>query len=228
MSAPFKLIIAGSLFVSGLTIEASSNSELIQISDDIRACTACGDGIYVAVYRTNILTSQDKTHWTPQESASVSALFGIAFGAGKFVAVGNEGLVMTSPDGQNWQIEDSSTDERLRGVSYGNGMFVAVGYSGTIITSRDGRAWIRRISGTGTRLQSVVYANGYFLTVGWKGTVLTSRNAANWRRHALGIKEDLVRVSCSDDGRFLAAKRVSDKNVAWTSLKLELRQTALK
>jgi len=128
--------------------EPISNSALAQFNVDATASISYGNGIYVAVQRTNIFTSCDKAHWKAYESGPVGRLYDVAFGNGRFVAAGNEGLVMMSPLGRLWCIEESGTDDRLRGITYGNGIFVAVGYVGTIITSRDGQNWVRQKSRT--------------------------------------------------------------------------------
>src|SRR5262249_55564717 len=68
-------------------------------------------------------------------------LFGVAFGNGQFVAVGEAGTVGTSPDGVTWSQRQRVTSNDLIGVTYGNGQFVAVG-GNTAVTSPDGADWV--------------------------------------------------------------------------------------
>ena len=75
-------------------------------------------------------------------------LYGVTYGNGLFVTVGQSGTILTSPDGTSWTERTSGTSNKLYGVTYGNGLFVTVGYSGTILTSPDGNSWTERTSGT--------------------------------------------------------------------------------
>jgi hypothetical protein len=82
-----------------------------------------------------ILTSSDGVNWTLQAPGTSSLLFGVTYGNGLFVAVGEFGTILTSPDGVNWTRQTPPAGNWLRGVTYGNGTFVAVGDSGIILTS---------------------------------------------------------------------------------------------
>ena len=75
------------------------------------------------------------TTWTQRTSGTGNELEGVAYGNGRFVAVGNGGTILTSPDGVNWTRRTSGTRSWLGGVTYGNGTFVAVGEEGIILTS---------------------------------------------------------------------------------------------
>jgi len=69
---------------------------------------------------------------------------GVAFGHGKFVAVGPH-RILTSRDGIHWTRH--ATRKALTKVAWTGSMFVAVGYKGAILTSRDGAAWRSHPSG---------------------------------------------------------------------------------
>lgn len=84
-------------------------------------------------------------------------LRGVAYGQGKFVAVGGHrfGISQVSTDGVRWSEKfDQVTSNRyvtgattstgwLAGVAFGKGRFVAVeGYSGNLLWSTDGKNWI--------------------------------------------------------------------------------------
>ena len=69
-------------------------------------------------------------------------LRGVAFGNGRFVAVGGDGTIVHSSDGDSWQqATNNATSNWLLGVAFGNGRFVAVGFDGTIVHSSDGDSW---------------------------------------------------------------------------------------
>ena len=144
-------------------------------------------------------------------------LFGVAYGKGTFVAVG-DGVILTSPDGHTWTRRASSTANEslyLHAVAYGNGTFVAVGYrNGTttienpvIVTSRNGITWTGRTSPvTDKWLYGVTYGNGTFVAVGLDGTLLTSPDGITWTKRALpetGATFNLYAVTYAN-GTFVA------------------------
>ena len=88
-------------------------------------------------------------------------LFGVTYGNGHFVTVGDSGTILTSTDGGSWKGHTSGISDRLDGVTYGNGLFVTVGYwgsSGIIFTSPDGITWTERTSGISENLYGVTYS----------------------------------------------------------------------
>ena len=129
---------------------------------------------------------------------SSSYLYGVAYGNGRFVAVGDTGTIMTSADdGVTWVWRESGTTNFLRGVTYGGGQFAAFGWGYTainargevsladtftvILTSADGMNWVQRWSGNQTELHGIAYGNGQFVAVGiGKFTIVTSADGMNW------------------------------------------------
>src|SRR4051812_16089492 len=84
----------------------------------------------------------------------------ICFGNGKFVAVGDGGIIHTSADGRLWDDGQRPVPKTLNRVFCVNGIFIAVGKSGTILTSADGVAWTQQTSGTTDELGSLAFGNG--------------------------------------------------------------------
>src|SRR5262249_453873 len=128
------------------TAQSANLSELWQnpqVCAAVASSTVAGNGMFVRVgeFSSDVLRSMDGTHWVHPSSGVLSSLYSVAFGHGRFVAVGNEGAVVTSVDGAKWTPVNPVTDERLRSVVYAQGLFVAVGYNGTVITSRNGLNW---------------------------------------------------------------------------------------
>lgn len=107
----------------------------------------------------------------------------IAFGGGKFVAVGYGGLVATSTSGTAWtqQSLGSATDLGLLAVTYGNGVFVAVTNSGKAYRSADGVTWTKATVNVNA-MYGVAFGNGVFVAVGNAGSIFTSPDAATWTR----------------------------------------------
>ncbi len=150
-----------------------------------------------------VMTSPDGIHWTEQaHPATMTSLSSIAFGAGRFVAVGQRGLgnaMLTSTNGVNWTVRNTSgANEHGRltndwqAVTFGYGKFVATGFNydyesgghAPISTSPDGITWYRRDSHSSpyTGMSSVIYGDGKFVAVG--SEVLTSLDGVSWTRAA--------------------------------------------
>ncbi len=141
--------------------------------------------------------------WVVRTEEAGVLLYGVAYGEGLFVAVGENGFILTSPDGVTWTWRDSGVNTSLGGVTYGNGRFVAVGQEGTVVTSPDGITWTSGSLGIGLPLAAVTYGNGRYVAVGYN-TVATSTDGASWsykRVDFYGPCYDIVYGS----GRFVAA-----------------------
>jgi hypothetical protein len=146
-----------------------------------------GNGLFVAVGDNldsgPIITSPDGINWTPRARVIDQFLYGVAYGNGQLVAVGNAGTILTSANGTNWTTRAPLPADSLFAVAYGNGRFVATGYGydinvkdyiGMIFTSPDGVSWTPRISNTRNTLYGISYGNGQFVIGGDYGTILQS------------------------------------------------------
>jgi len=157
--------------------------------------------IAVGVNGTTIISLNGGVSWTKGGTArrmgNAYDLYGVTYGNGTFVAVGNSGTIFTSTNGATWTSQTSGTINQLTGVTYGNGIFIAVGYSGTILTSPDdGVTWTSRTSGISEGLTGVTYGNGTFVAEGLNGTTLISLdNGVTWAPITLGISDDLFGVT---------------------------------
>ena len=140
---------------------------------------------YVAVGQNGtIYTSTNTTSWNAHTSGTANTLFGAAFGAGKFVAVGNSGTILVSSDaaGSSWSAATSGTTNNLNTVVFGNSLFITGG--GSPVSSPDGTTWtnnsfIPANSGSnGSSVNASVYANSQFVMAGFAGAVFTSPTGA--------------------------------------------------
>jgi hypothetical protein len=128
--------------------------------------------------------------WTAITSPTGSnTLFGITYGNGQFVAVGDSGAIATSLDGVNWVRRQSGIRDGLGAVTFGNGQFVAVGGRETnntwiaiLLSSTNGVDWVQRDTGVdwvprntvgaGTWFAipwGITYGDGQFVVVGERG-----------------------------------------------------------
>ena len=117
----------------------------------------------------------------PKPAEPAPDIKSVAFGAGRYVAVGDKGAIFSSSDGVTWSKKDSGTTGTLRSVIYGKNQFVAVGDSGVIRTSTNGETWNRRSYGDIAFLKSLIYVAGKFVAVGGGGVIVTSADGAVWK-----------------------------------------------
>jgi hypothetical protein len=113
---------------------------------------------------------------------SNSNLMGIAFGNGKYVAVGTAGTIITSTDGVKWSAGSSGITEDIISVVWGKDKYVAVSKDTTILYSFDGIAWDTILFHNIFR--AVTWGNNLFVALGNYGQILTSPDGISWTERA--------------------------------------------
>lgn len=152
------------------------------------------------------MTSIDSTNWS-YTLPSVSGIFGLGYGNGRFVALAGLNR-MTSPDLVNWSI--ATTTHGHNAVTFGNGLLVSVGEgnntfsNGFVSVSMDGSRWLPQTTPTQVYLNAVTYAQGKFVAVGANGTILTSTNGMNWANRTTGSTSAQLRDVAYGNGLFTA------------------------
>jgi hypothetical protein len=172
-------------------------------------------------------------YWTavkdsPFGSGSDDRICAIAYGGGKFVAVGVykdesgwKGEMAYSADGVTWTKVKDSKLGYTEGIAYGGGKFVAGGEGGKMAYSTDGVTWTAAADSTfGSReyITRIFYGNGKFFAHGggpvgnWKYKTAYSADGVTWtavKDSALNFEIDgliygggrLVAVGGIDSGR---------------------------
>jgi hypothetical protein len=121
--------------------------------------------------------STDGAVWTEIEQQEIifkeTSVADIAYGGGKFVAVGGNGTMAYSADGVTWTAIEQDiliniADDSPKAIAYGGGKFVAVGgWEGKMAYSVDGIAWTeledRPTSNRG--IYDIAYGGGRFVIV---------------------------------------------------------------
>ncbi|PSL19882.1 T9SS type A sorting domain-containing protein [Dyadobacter jiangsuensis] len=169
-----------------------------------------------------ILTADAQIQWTGLTLSPEQQLHDVAFGAGRYVAVGENNIVRTSTDGETWKTLQLglANGGTLYSVIFANNQFVAVGSSGLIVTSTDGISWIPKSMVTTQKFKSIAYGYGTFVIVGSAGALLTSTDGQNWTKLPNGL-DDLNDVAYVDYG-FIAVgpngliKTSSETGIDWS------------
>jgi hypothetical protein len=135
--------------------------------------------MFVAVaWNGNIVSSPDGQTWTSRASGVSYDLLSVAYGNGRFTAVGQTvGLntqVTTSPDGTNWVAHNYvGLAPKYTGVVYGDLGFISISPS-RVSSSSDGTSWAGRGLDDTLFMRSVTFGNGTYLLVGDNGKILKS------------------------------------------------------
>lgn len=124
----------------------------------------------------------------PQPPTTSGALYDVAFGNGRFVAVGggqpsiqpSSQTIFRSDDGLVWKGRAVLYPPVLRGITFGNGLFVAVGDGRTVSISADGVGFNQIFPAGSSVLHKIGFASGIFAMVGANGYLATSTTGTNW------------------------------------------------
>jgi hypothetical protein len=178
-----------------------------------------GDPGAVGGSRPFVMTTEKGDKWAgPFDVHGKHILRRVAFGGGRFVAVGDRGRRATSPDGREWRdAPEAKAIDTLIDVAFGAGVFVGVGLHGLRLTSTDGLTWTDRQQGEeGEHLNSVVWAKDRFVAVG-AGATYASPDGKKWERRP---NEDAPQTVCYGNGTFVGAVwkgrlLASDDGVKW-------------
>lgn len=125
-------------------------------------------------------------NWVTITTGTDDWFYGITYGSGTFVTVGNNGTILTSPDGVIWTPKTSGDTYHLNAVAHdGANTFIAVGVNGkTIRSTNNGVSWSPGATAyhmaTAYNLHGITYGNGYFVAVGNNGTIFKSTDGISW------------------------------------------------
>ena len=146
-----KFVAVGN-YVSASSIDGKSWSKSTAgISDFLGNSIAASATRFVAVggkyqfssasFLTGIVSSLDGINWVDVSPNRTEFLEGVAFGSGRFVAVGDKGIIWSSTDGLSWSSVALTSGKDLKEVRFDGSSFLAVGDSGTAVVSTDGVTW---------------------------------------------------------------------------------------
>lgn len=149
-------------------------------------------------------------------------LRGVAFGSGRFVVVGDKGVVLVSEDGERWRRVNPGVEEDLMGVVFTRGRFVAAGKDSSILLSEDGLRWqrIRPQRPLFYELSALHLVNGRIFALDW-GTLFVSVDGRDWEQVDLNSDEDLRGIAYGKGTYVLVSKQsifVSSDGNRWAKV----------
>jgi photosystem II stability/assembly factor-like uncharacterized protein len=130
---------------------------------------------YLVVGEDVILSSLDTITWSLHPVSG--KLWAVAFGNGRFVAVGDDRFTAyTSVDGISWQPLEMSVKQRFRDVVFWGGHFVACAENGRVYSSLDGTLWIEHYTGCSNDLNRLLDTDKGLIAIGNNQAILQSRS----------------------------------------------------
>jgi len=173
-------------------------------------------------YRLDVTDASASLSWETSPAGASAAWTGVAYGAGRFVAVSDlsSAPMIGSSDGLTWTLLAAPVGQ-WSSVAFGAGRFVAVGRGGAarIASSADGVTWETEMSPATSGWHSVVYGGDRFVAVG-EGVAgaMNSTDGRSWT--LMDAPPGIWRAVAYGAGRYVAVGdgvMVSSDGVAWTS-----------
>ncbi|MCK9532729.1 MAG: Ig-like domain-containing protein [Gammaproteobacteria bacterium] len=152
------------------------------------------------------LSAQASWEWVnPRPQGNILA--DVAYGDGRYVAVGHTGTVLISTDGLGWHLVDTGTSAWLEAVLWSEtyGRFIAVGNDGEITYSPDGDTWSPLRWEGAHFLYGIAEGNGVIVAVGDGATILRSTDGGStWQRVRFDPVRDWLNDVVFAAGQFVA------------------------
>jgi uncharacterized repeat protein (TIGR02543 family) len=230
--------VSNSQFSSIIRAIAYGNNRWVAVGNEGQMAWSANGETWTAV--------DDNTIWQYQDFANemhTASISGIAYGDGKFIAVGACGIMAMSTSGDTWnaieekpfgtEIDGNST---INAIVYGNGGWVAGGNSGKMAYSNDGVTWeAMNIYSTfgSSQINGIAYDGGSkWVAVGSSGRMAYSNNngetwtAVDDSNRVFGTEggiENIIFAVAYGNGRFVAGSwggqiAYSDDGASWTAV----------
>lgn len=163
----------------------------------------------------------DGVDWTSYPSGATQTLNAVAYGGGKYVAVGDGGVIYVSTDRKIWSPRSSGTSQNLNSVTYGAGIFVAVGESNTRVVSNNGDSWSVGTIATNFTPKSIVFGNSLFIASGFIGAsdsgIYSSPDSTTWTQRLNSVAGGGIYAMSWSGARFVGGGQGSGSPNLYTS-----------
>jgi hypothetical protein len=188
---------------------------------------AYGNGVFVAVADifTGVWRYPDPMGWRLRTGFANEYLFGVAYGNGRFVTVGQEGPPLVSTNaGRNWEgfFVDPNNPSWMGnyfvgyGIAYGDGTFVIFRGRESIFTSTNGSDWVIRPVLTND-VRAGAFGKGTFVAVGSAGVFQSDSIAPNLIARQVSLSQPLEILFLAETGRSYRVE-VSSNLTQWTEV----------
>ena len=149
-----------------------------------RSRLICLAAILVAISLFATISARAQETFTAVTSGTTQTLWGVAYGGGQYIAVGEGGTILRSPDGVAWTSAASGKTNWSLAAAYGHEQWVVVGDAGLILTSPDGVEWTAGAAPRATRLNAVITMPLGYFAAGEEGRSYFSRDGLAWEERA--------------------------------------------
>jgi len=122
----------------------------------------------------------------------------VAYGNGRYVAVGVEGTVIVSINGRDWSVRTAEYGS-FTSIAFGEGLFVAVA-DGFLYTSTDGITWTNRALPASAHILGLAFGAGRFVGVGT--ALVSSDDGISWIEHTVSAPSGYTAITYGN-GLFL-------------------------
>ncbi|MCY9597385.1 hypothetical protein PC41400_08855 [Paenibacillus chitinolyticus] len=165
-------------------------------------------------------TAEAAGTWDTVPNNAGTDLNQVAYGNGKWVAVGNMGTIMTSSDGLSWSKTTIGLPSAV-GVNYAGNQWIVTGAGGKIATSPDAITWTVRTTGASASLSAAAYNGTVWVIAGYSGVILSSPDGIVWTPRTSGTAANFYSVTYGG-GLFVAVGgsgtiRTSPDGITWTT-----------
>jgi hypothetical protein len=159
-----------------------------------------GDGGFVAINLNGEAQLYDEDEW--QQSFPVDETPShLAYGAGRFVEVGDEGI-KSSSNAKGWA--PSSVTAPVSVVAFNGEKFAALAKSGSsVYTSSNGTSWETASAGAPAGMADMVFGGGKFVAVGAGGKGCYSSDGSSWTSFTLNDADNFKAVKYGNN-KFIA------------------------
>ncbi|MCC5807047.1 MAG: hypothetical protein JJU00_12030 [Opitutales bacterium] len=134
----------------------------------------------------------------------IENLNSVTYGAGQYVAVGDNSRILTSPDGQFWQLRSQSVLDSFNAITSIPGQYVVVGDMGRVFVSGNAVDWEEATTPTQLGLRAIARSGSRYIAVGDAGMILTSPDGSTWQQRVSGTLSTLNSIARSPTGVVVA------------------------